>query len=98
MGPLVTRTHRAKVASYLDYGVAEGAELVVDGRQRTIEGDGYFLAGSLFDRVTPEMRIYREDIFGPVLVITRVPDLDAALELLENSRVRKRCVDLHGSN
>jgi malonate-semialdehyde dehydrogenase (acetylating)/methylmalonate-semialdehyde dehydrogenase len=84
MGPLVTRQHLDKVRSYVDLGVAEGAQLVVDGRGLRVAGheDGYFLGGCLFDRVTPEMRIYREEIFGPVLCVVRVPDFAAAVSLV----------------
>ncbi len=84
MGPLVTRVHRDKVSGYIDAGVAEGAELLVDGRGLSLQGyeGGYFLGGSLFDRVTPEMSIYREEIFGPVLAITRAPDYATAARLI----------------
>ena len=84
MGPLVTGAHRDKVRGYVDAGVAEGADLVVDGRGHVVDGhaDGFFLGGCLFDRVTPDMTIYREEIFGPVLCVMRVPDLDAALKLV----------------
>ena len=82
MGPLVTGAHRDKVRGYVDAGVAEGAELVVDGRGLVVDGhaSGFFLGGCLFDRVTADMTIYREEIFGPVLCVMRVPDLDAALQ------------------
>ena len=84
MGPLVTREHLAKVRSYLDVGVEEGASLLVDGRGIRVEGceEGFFLGGCLFDHVTPEMRIYREEIFGPVLCVARVPDYESALRLV----------------
>ncbi|XKE46871.1 CoA-acylating methylmalonate-semialdehyde dehydrogenase [Halomonas organivorans] len=86
MGPLITAAHRDKVASYLGIGVEEGAELVVDGRDVAIglpgHEEGFFLGGSLFDHVTPEMRIYREEIFGPVLGILRVDSWEEALELI----------------
>jgi len=84
MGPLVTREHLDRVRSYVDLGVREGATLVVDGRQHAVTRDepGFYLGASLFDRVRPEMRIYKEEIFGPVLGIVRVPDLDAALEVV----------------
>jgi malonate-semialdehyde dehydrogenase (acetylating)/methylmalonate-semialdehyde dehydrogenase len=83
MGPLVTGEHYAKVRSYVDSGVAEGAELVVDGRASRDEswGDGFFLGGCVFDKVTPEMRIYHDEIFGPVLGIVRVHTVDEALRL-----------------
>ena len=83
MGPLVTGEHYAKVRSYVDTGVEEGAQLVVDGRTSREDswGDGFFLGGSVFDRVTPEMRIYHDEIFGPVLGIVRVDTVDEALRL-----------------
>ncbi len=83
MGPLVTGEHCAKVRSYVDLGVTEGADLVVDGRTARGDGwgDGFFLGGSVFDRVTPEMRIYHDEIFGPVLGIVRVPTVEDALRL-----------------
>jgi malonate-semialdehyde dehydrogenase (acetylating)/methylmalonate-semialdehyde dehydrogenase len=82
-GPLISAQHRDKVLSYIDLGVKEGAELVVDGRGFKLQGyeDGYFLGGSLFDRVTPEMKTYQDEIFGPVLQIARAPDFDAAIAL-----------------
>ena len=84
MGPLVTKQHYEKVRGYIDQGVAEGAELLVDGRDLKLQGyeGGYFLGGSLFDRVTPEMRIYKEEIFGPVLAVTRAPDYATAARLI----------------
>ena len=84
MGPLVTRQHLDKVRGYVDQGVAEGAELVVDGRGLCVAGHegGYFLGGCLFDKVGAEMRIYREEIFGPVLCVVRVPDFEAAVSLI----------------
>ena len=80
----MTGVHRDKVRGYVDTGVAEGAQLVVDGRGLNIAGheDGFFLGGCLFDRVTPGMTIYREEIFGPVLCVVRVPDFNAAVELV----------------
>ena len=85
MGPLVTGEHYAKVRSYVDLGVQEGAQLVVDGRGVREEswGDGFFLGGCVFDRVTPEMRIYHDEIFGPVLGIVRVHSVDEALRLCD---------------
>ncbi|WP_142846062.1 CoA-acylating methylmalonate-semialdehyde dehydrogenase [Telmatospirillum sp. J64-1] len=84
MGALVTRQHLEKVRSYVDSGVEEGAELVVDGRGLSLQGyeNGYFLGGCLFDRVTPEMKIYREEIFGPVLAVMRVDSFDEAVKLI----------------
>jgi malonate-semialdehyde dehydrogenase (acetylating)/methylmalonate-semialdehyde dehydrogenase len=83
MGPLVTRQHLEKVRGYIDLGVQEGAKLLVDGRDFRMQGyeNGFYLGGSLFDRVTPAMRIYREEIFGPVLSVVRAADYDAALRL-----------------
>jgi malonate-semialdehyde dehydrogenase (acetylating)/methylmalonate-semialdehyde dehydrogenase len=82
-GPLVTAEHRKRVLEYIDLGVREGAELVVDGRGFKMQGyeSGFYLGGSLFDRVTPAMRTYREEIFGPVLQIVRARDFDEALAL-----------------
>jgi malonate-semialdehyde dehydrogenase (acetylating) / methylmalonate-semialdehyde dehydrogenase len=87
MGPLVTKAHRDKVASYLDAGVASGAELVVDGRSSDIDGEagGYWLGPTLFDKVTPEMSVYTDEIFGPVLSVVRVPSYDAALQLVNGN-------------
>jgi malonate-semialdehyde dehydrogenase (acetylating) / methylmalonate-semialdehyde dehydrogenase len=84
MGPLVTKAHRDKVAAYIDTGVAEGAELVVDGRGFKLQGyeNGYFLGGTLFDHVKPEMKIYREEIFGPVLSVVRTQSYAEAVELI----------------
>ncbi len=84
MGPLVTGVHLDRVSGYIDAGVAEGAKLVVDGRGLKLQGyeGGFFIGGSLFDDVTPDMRIYREEIFGPVLSVVRVPDFDHALKLV----------------
>ncbi|QEM83616.1 CoA-acylating methylmalonate-semialdehyde dehydrogenase [Halomonas binhaiensis] len=83
MGALVTAEHRDKVLGYIEYGLQEGAKLVADGRGLVVPGheDGYFVGGCLFDKVTPEMRIYREEIFGPVLCIVRVDSLDEAIAL-----------------
>jgi len=84
MGPLVTAAHRDKVKGYIETGVKEGAELVVDGRALRLQGyeNGFFLGPSLFDKVRPEMRIYKEEIFGPVLCVVRAPDFDAAIKLV----------------
>ncbi len=86
MGPLVSAAHRAKVLGYIDQGVAEGAEILVDGRGYTVAGhsDGYWVGATLFDRVTPEMTIYKEEIFGPVLAIVRVPDYATAAKLVDD--------------
>ena len=84
MGPLVTREHLEKVRGYVDLGVQEGAELVVDGRDFRMQGyeNGFFIGGCLFDRVTPEMKIYKDEIFGPVLSVVRMPDFDSAVEII----------------
>ena len=86
MGPLVTAQHLAKVRGYVDQGVAEGARLVVDGRtfrqDRQGYEDGYFIGGSLFDRVEPDMTIYREEIFGPVLSVVRRNSYQDAVDLI----------------
>ncbi|PYB75954.1 MULTISPECIES: CoA-acylating methylmalonate-semialdehyde dehydrogenase [Pseudomonas] len=84
MGPLVTAAARDKVVGYIDDGVAAGAKLVVDGRGFRVSGneDGYFVGGTLFDKVTPEMRIYKEEIFGPVLCVVRVNSLEQAMQLI----------------
>ena len=86
MGPLVSAAHRDKVRSYVDLGVEEGADLVVDGRpfmDKNLDS-GYFMGGCLFDNVTPDMRIYKEEIFGPVLGIVRVKTYGEAVELINN--------------
>jgi len=85
MGPLVTKQHFEKVRGYVDRGVEEGAELAVDGRRLKIPGHehGFFLGGCLFDRVKPEMTIYREEIFGPVLSVVRVRTLREAMDLVD---------------
>ncbi len=82
-GPMVTAAHRDKVASYIDMGVREGAELVVDGRDFRLQGyeKGFYMGGSLFDRVTPSMQSYQDEIFGPVLQIARAKDFNAAIQL-----------------
>ena len=87
MGPLITREHRDKVASYLESGPAEGATLRVDGREHVLyqEGKGFFLGVSLLDNVTPEMECYRNEIFGPVLEIVRAPDYPSALEIVNSN-------------
>jgi malonate-semialdehyde dehydrogenase (acetylating)/methylmalonate-semialdehyde dehydrogenase len=84
MGPLVTKEHMQKVLGYIDIGVKEGADLVVDGRGFKLQGyeNGYFVGGTLFDRVTPEMRIYKEEIFGPVLSVLRAQSYEQAVGLI----------------
>jgi len=85
MGPLVTREHRERVLGYVEAGIQEGAKLIVDGRKLTVPGHerGFFMGPVLFDGVTEGMKIYREEIFGPVLVVLRVKTLDEALGLIE---------------
>ena len=85
MGPLVTREHRDKVASYIESGAAQGATVVSDGRETAPEGDGFFLGVSLLDNVTSEMDAYRDEIFGPVLSVVRVPTYDEALQLVNGN-------------
>ena len=84
MGPLVTRQHLDKVRSYVDLGVSEGAKLVVDGRGLKLQGyeNGFFLGGCIFDEVKPAMRIYKEEIFGPVLSVVRSQNFDEAVGLI----------------
>ncbi len=87
MGPLITREHREKVKGYIDSGVTEGARLVLDGRGLKITGhdNGFFLGPTLFDHVTPDMVIYKDEIFGPVLIVLRVASLDAAIALVNHN-------------
>ena len=87
MGPLVTREHKARVLSYIDQGVKAGAELLEDGRAVRVEGheEGFFLGPCLFDRVTPDMTIYTDEIFGPVLTIVRAETYERALQLVNGS-------------
>ncbi|WP_431858154.1 CoA-acylating methylmalonate-semialdehyde dehydrogenase [Azospirillum sp.] len=82
-GPLVTKQHLQKVRDYVDLGISEGAKLVVDGRNFTMQGyeNGFYMGGCLFDEVTPSMRIYKEEIFGPVLSVVRAADYEEALRL-----------------
>ncbi|MDJ0917429.1 MAG: CoA-acylating methylmalonate-semialdehyde dehydrogenase [Woeseiaceae bacterium] len=84
MGPLVTREHRDKVAGYVDLGVEEGADLVIDGRDLVVEGheNGFFLGPCLFDNVKADMRIYNEEIFGPVLCLVRAENQEQAMQLI----------------
>ena len=86
MGPLVTREHRDKVRGYVDLGIEEGAELVVDGRSLVVDGaeHGFFLGPCLFDRVTRDMRIYNEEIFGPVLCVVRAESEEEAMQLVND--------------
>ncbi len=85
MGPLVTEQHRDKVASYLDIAAAEGATVVIDGREAAFDGNGFFLGVSLIDAVHPDMQVYQEEIFGPVLCVVRVDTADEALDLVNRN-------------
>ena len=86
MGPLVTKNHLEKVKGYVDLGVSEGADLVVDGRKLKLQGyeKGYYMGGCLFDKVTSKMRIYKEEIFGPVLSVVRAKNFEEALNLVND--------------
>jgi malonate-semialdehyde dehydrogenase (acetylating)/methylmalonate-semialdehyde dehydrogenase len=84
MGPLVTKVHRDKVASYINAGEKDGAKVVVDGRNIEVAGDGFWLGPTLFDHVKPDMSIYLEEIFGPVLSVIRVKTYDEALKLVND--------------
>ena len=88
MGPLITRQHLDKIAAYVELGVQEGAKLLVDGRGWSVRGaeNGFFMGGCLFDHVSASMKIYQEEIFGPVLAVVRVPTLDAAIQLINAHR------------
>jgi malonate-semialdehyde dehydrogenase (acetylating)/methylmalonate-semialdehyde dehydrogenase len=86
MGPLITRQHLDKVSGYIDAGVKEGADLIVDGRGFSLQGyeNGYFIGGSLFDNVTTDMSIYREEIFGPVLSVVRADTFETAVKMVND--------------
>ena len=86
MGPIVTKQARDRIHGYIDSGVDEGAELVVDGRGFKLQGyeNGYFIGGTLFDHVKPSMKIYREEIFGPVLSVVRANDYQDAVDLIHS--------------
>jgi malonate-semialdehyde dehydrogenase (acetylating)/methylmalonate-semialdehyde dehydrogenase len=85
MGPLITAEHRDKVRSYIDLGEEEGATLLVDGRTHDITNSpGYFLGPTLFDNATTDMRVYQEEIFGPVLTVTRVDSFDQAVQMIND--------------
>src|SRR5262249_13903331 len=88
MGPLITRAHRDKVRNYVDTGVREGATLAHDGRSLTVPGheNGHFIGPTLFDHVTPEMTIYKDEIFGPVLVVLRAQTLGQAIETVNQNQ------------
>jgi malonate-semialdehyde dehydrogenase (acetylating) / methylmalonate-semialdehyde dehydrogenase len=86
MGPLITKEHLEKVKGYVDLGVKEGAKLIVDGRNIKLQGyeEGFYIGGCLFDNVNKNMRIYKEEIFGPVLSVIRVKDFDSAVSLIND--------------
>jgi malonate-semialdehyde dehydrogenase (acetylating)/methylmalonate-semialdehyde dehydrogenase len=83
MGPVISAAHRSRVLSYLDLGLAEGATLALDGRQRKLPEEGYFVGPSIFDHVAPETRLGREEIFGPVATVCPVRDVDQALKIMD---------------
>ena len=85
MGPLVTLQHRDKVASYVEKGIREGATAVLDGRKQSLPAQGFFLGTTLFDHVTPAMEVYKNEIFGPVLVVLRTQTLDEAIEIVNRN-------------
>jgi len=91
MGPLITREHRDKVASYLETAAADGASVVVDGRERTFDGDGFFLGVSLVDGVKPGMKVYDDEIFGPVLAVVRADTYEEALGLVNDNPYGNGC-------
>jgi malonate-semialdehyde dehydrogenase (acetylating)/methylmalonate-semialdehyde dehydrogenase len=84
MGPVISAAHRDRIHGLIDSGVAQGAALLLDGRGLTVPGleNGFFVGPTLFDRVTPAMEIYREEIFGPVLIVLRVPSYEEAVSLV----------------
>jgi malonate-semialdehyde dehydrogenase (acetylating)/methylmalonate-semialdehyde dehydrogenase len=85
MGPLITAEHRDRVAGYVDAGAASGATVVVDGREADVPDDGFFLGTTLLDRVTPEMTVYTDEIFGPVLSVVRVETYEEGLDLINSN-------------
>ncbi len=85
MGPLITSEHRDRVTGYVETGSAEGAAVVVDGRETVFDSDGFFLGVSLLDHVTPEMAVYRDEIFGPVLCVVRTDTYHEAVELIDRN-------------
>ncbi|WP_078391256.1 CoA-acylating methylmalonate-semialdehyde dehydrogenase [Shouchella patagoniensis] len=86
VGPLIRQSHKDRVVSYIEKGVEQGAELIVDGRNPSVTDDGYYLGATLFDHVTPEMTIWQEELFAPVLSVVRVKDLDEGIALTNSSR------------
>jgi malonate-semialdehyde dehydrogenase (acetylating)/methylmalonate-semialdehyde dehydrogenase len=91
MGPLITREHRDRVASYLEGARADGATVVVDGREHAFEGDGFFIGVSLVDDVRPGMKVYDDEIFGPVLVVVRADTYDEALRMVNDNPYGNGC-------
>jgi malonate-semialdehyde dehydrogenase (acetylating)/methylmalonate-semialdehyde dehydrogenase len=87
MGPIVSAAALTKIKGLVDSGVEQGADLVVDGRDYSLQGyeNGFFMGGCLFDKVTPDMDIYKQEIFGPVLSVVRTPDYESALDLVVNN-------------
>jgi malonate-semialdehyde dehydrogenase (acetylating)/methylmalonate-semialdehyde dehydrogenase len=87
MGPVVSKKHKEKVLGYIDKGLQEGAKLILDGRSIKVEGhpNGFYIGPTIFDDVHPDMTIAKEEIFGPVVSIVRVKNLDEGLKLIENS-------------
>jgi len=85
-GPLIRQSHRERVAGYIESGVKEGAVLLLDGRENVQNENGYYLGATIFDHVTPNMKIWQDEIFGPVLSVVRVKDLDEAIELVNRSK------------
>jgi malonate-semialdehyde dehydrogenase (acetylating)/methylmalonate-semialdehyde dehydrogenase len=85
MGPLISAAHRDRVAGYVDRGAAAGATVVTDGREAEVPAGGYFLGVTLLDNVTPDMDVYRDEIFGPVLCVLRVPTYAEALTLINDN-------------
>ncbi len=85
MGPLITKEHRDRVAGYIQQGADAGAEVVIDGRNNEFDGDGFFLGASLIDKVTTDMSVYTDEIFGPVLSVVRVATFDDAIDMIEQN-------------
>ena len=85
MGPLITREHRDKVAGYIGQGADAGATVVVDGREAEVPSDGFFLGTTLLDKVTPQMAVYTDEIFGPVLCVVRAETYEEALALINSN-------------
>lgn len=86
VGPLIRQSHKDRVVKYIEAGVEQGAELLIDGRNPDVTEDGYYLGATLFDQVTPEMTIWQEELFAPVLSVVRIKDLDEGIALTNSSR------------